>query len=194
MFEISECQVLTRQMNDAIAGKVVQTGKLSNSPHKFVWHNLSHQDFAAQTAGKTIGQARALGRWMLIPFEPGYVMVIGEWGGKLQFLPAGTPALSKYHFLVTFTDDSMLFGLTQMWGAAELYPAGQEQERQYIKDARPNSLDDAFTFGYFTQLIDELLRGAKRSVKSLLTQDQLIPGLGNSVAQDIMFRAGLHPR
>jgi formamidopyrimidine-DNA glycosylase len=28
----------------------------------------------------------------------------------------------------------------------------------------------------------------------LLTQDQLIPGLGNAIAQDVLFRARLHPR
>jgi formamidopyrimidine-DNA glycosylase len=33
-----------------------------------------------------------------------------------------------------------------------------------------------------------------RSVKGLLTQEQLIPGLGNAIAQDLMFRARLHPR
>jgi formamidopyrimidine-DNA glycosylase len=43
-------------------------------------------------------------------------------------------------------------------------------------------------------LIDELLKGEKRSTKSLLTQDQLIPGLGNASAQDILFQAHLLPR
>jgi formamidopyrimidine-DNA glycosylase len=28
----------------------------------------------------------------------------------------------------------------------------------------------------------------------LLTQDQLIPGLGNAIAQDILFKAKLHPK
>jgi formamidopyrimidine-DNA glycosylase len=28
----------------------------------------------------------------------------------------------------------------------------------------------------------------------LLTQEQLIPGLGNAIAQDILFKASLHPR
>ena len=37
------------------------------------------------------------------------------------------------------------------------------------------------------------MRAGKRSVKSLLTQDQLIPGLGNAIAQDILFHAQLHP-
>jgi len=39
-----------------------------------------------------------------------------------------------------------------------------------------------------------VLGGEKRSVKGLLTQDQLIPGLGNSIAQDMLFKARLHPR
>ena len=59
---------------------------------------------------------------------------------------------------------------------------------------RTTPVDPEFTFDYFSALIDELLQGEKRSVKSLLTQDQLIPGLGNAIGQDIMFNAHLHPR
>jgi formamidopyrimidine-DNA glycosylase len=81
-----------------------------------------------------------------------------------------------------------------MWGAYELYEAGQEQERQYVKGMRPTPTDPEFTFDYFSALVDSLLSGEKRSVKALLTQEQLIPGLGNAIAQDIMFRARLHPR
>jgi formamidopyrimidine-DNA glycosylase len=81
-----------------------------------------------------------------------------------------------------------------MWGAMELYEARKEQERQYIKGMRTTPVDPGFTFDYFSALIDELLHGEKRSVKSLLTQDQLIPGLGNAIAQDILFQARLHPR
>ncbi len=84
--------------------------------------------------------------------------------------------------------------LTQMWGAMELYEAGQAQERQYVKDMRPTPVEPEFTFDYFAALIDGLLAGPKRSVKSLLTQEQLIPGLGNAIAQDILFRARLHPK
>jgi formamidopyrimidine-DNA glycosylase len=81
-----------------------------------------------------------------------------------------------------------------MWGAMELYAAGAEQEREYVKDMRPTPVEPAFSFDYFSALIDALVAGKKRSVKSLLTQDQLIPGLGNAIAQDIMFHARLHPR
>ncbi|HEY5270580.1 MAG TPA: hypothetical protein VII97_09595 [Anaerolineales bacterium] len=95
---------------------------------------------------------------------------------------------------LTFDDGSALTTMTTMWGAMELYEAGQELERQYIKGMRLTPVDPEFTSDYFTALIDELWQGEKRSVKSLLTQDQLIPGLGNAIAQDILFNARLCPR
>jgi formamidopyrimidine-DNA glycosylase len=53
---------------------------------------------------------------------------------------------------------------------------------------------DGFTFAYFSDLIDVLVTEKKRSAKSLLTQDQLIPGLGNTMARDILFKARSSPK
>ncbi len=194
MFELPECVTLTKQMNEALRGKVVKRGRLGNSPHKFVWYNRKPLEFERLTKGKTVGAATAKGRWMLVPLEPGYVLVLGECGGRLLFHEPGASLPAKYHLLLEFEDDSALSVYTQMWGAMELFEKGREQERKYIKGMRPTPADKEFTFSYFSELVDELLKGEKRSVKGLLTQEQLIPGLGNSVAQDIMFRAGLHPR
>jgi formamidopyrimidine-DNA glycosylase len=119
---------------------------------------------------------------------------LGECGGRILFHPAGTKLPEKYHLWLAFEDGSSFTSTTQMWGAMELYEAGKELERQYIKGMRVTPVEPGFTFQYFDALIDELLEGEKRSVKSLLTQDQIIPGLGNAIAQDIMFWARLHPR
>lgn len=194
MFEIPEYTVLARQMNAALVGKTIREGTLGNSPHKFVWYNRSHEEFAQLTAGKTVGAARVQGRWLSLPLEPGYILLFGECGGKILFHPPGSPLPVKYHLLILFEDGSALSATTQMWGAMELYEAGLEQERQYVKNMRPTPLDSTFTFDYFSALVDELLQGEKRSAKSLLTQDQIIPGLGNSIAQDILFRAKVGPR
>ena len=202
MFELPEFVTLARQINETVAGKVIRSGALGNSPHKFVWYNRTHDEFAELTQGKTVGKATAKGKWMFVPLEPapgpdrgpGYILLFGECGGKLLYHAAGTKLPEKYHLWLTFEDGSALTAMTQMWGAMELYEAGQEQERQYVKGMRVTPVEPEFTFDYFTALIDSLLAGEKRSVKGLLTQDQLIPGLGNAIAQDIQFRAGLHPR
>ena len=194
MFELPEIVILTRQINETLCGKTVAAGRLGNSPHKFVWYNRTPDEFAALTAGKIAGTAHSRGRWLFLPLEPGYVLVLGECGGKLRYHAPGSALPKKYHLLLSFADGSSLSLMTQMWGAMELYAQGEEQQRQYIRDMRPTPVDATFTFAYFSALIDECLQGEKRSTKGLLTQDQLIPGLGNAIAQDILFRARLDPR
>jgi formamidopyrimidine-DNA glycosylase len=194
MFELPEYTNLARQMNETLQGRTIHSGSLGNSPHKFVWYNRDQDEFASLTQGKTIGKAHAKGRWLFIPLEPGYTLLFGECGGKILFHPAESEIPQKYHLVLTFTDRSFLTATTQMWGAMELYEQGEELRREYVKDMRPTPLDPEFSFEYFNNLIDELVAQKKRSAKSLLTQDQIIPGLGNAIAQDILFKAGLNPR
>lgn len=194
MFELPEVLNLARQINATLVGKTIRVGQLGNSPHKFVWYNRTPAEFEELTAGKVIGEARVQGRWLSIPLQPGYVLLFGECGGRLLYHPDQSTLPAKYHLKLAFEDGSFLTEFTQMWGAMELYEAGHEQERQYVKNMRPTPVDEAFTFEYFSALMETLIQGEKRSVKGLLTQEQIIPGLGNACAQDIMFRARLHPK
>ncbi len=194
MFELPEFVTLAGQINATLAGKTIRQGRLGNSPHKFVWYNRQPDEFAALAGGKMVGAARARGKWLFIPLNPGYVLLFGECGGKLLYHPPAAALPGKYHLVLAFTDGSALTAMTQMWGTMELHEAGWELERQYVKDMRPTPSEPEFTFAYFASLIDSLLTGEKRSVKGLLTQEQLIPGLGNAISQDILFRAGLHPK
>ncbi len=194
MFELPEYFTLAKQMGQTFAGKRIEKGSLGNSPHKFVWYNRSPAEFAVLSKGKRVGKAYAKGRWLFIPLESGFVLVFGECGGKILFHPTLSAVPKKFHLLVTFDDGSALSVMTQMWGAMELYKKGEELKRKYICDMRPTPADKEFTADYFSNLIKECIRTEKRSVKGLLTQDQLIPGLGNSIAQDIMFKAKLNPK
>jgi formamidopyrimidine-DNA glycosylase len=194
MFELPEFVTLARQVNDTLRGKTIQKGQLGNSPHKFVWYNRSPEEFERLTRGLTVGEAWARGKWLFVPVEPGYLLLLGECGGKMLFHPPGSQLPKKYHLHVSFEDDSFLTVTTQMWGAMELYERGEEQSRQYVQGMKTTPSEPGFTFEYLNALIDELVSGKKRSLKALLTQDQMIPGLGNAIAQDIMFRARLHPK
>ncbi len=194
MFELPEVATLAAQINETLRGRTISAGSLGNKPHKFVWYNQSPEEFARLTAGRQVGQARARGKWLFLPLDPGYLLLFGECGGRMLFHPPGARLPDTYHLHLAFVDGSALTVTTAMWGAMELYRAGEEEERQYVRGMRSTPVDPEFTFGYFCGLVDELLAGERRSVKGLLTQDQLIPGLGNAIAQDILFRARLHPR
>lgn len=194
MFELPEVQVLARQMSKELAGKTIREGSLGTVAHRFVWYNRKPAEFTALTRGRVVGDVWARGRWLFVALEPEYVLVLGEFGGRALYHPADEPRPSKRHLLLEFTDGTALSVTTQMWGAMELYIRGEELNRQYIRGMRPTPVDAAFTSACFEALVGEVTAGEKRSAKGLLTQDQLIPGLGNATAQDILFRARLHPR
>ena len=193
MFELPEYMHLAGQIGRTVSGRTVREGTLGNSPHKFVWYNREPEEFAGLVRGRVVGSARVRGRFLMVDLEPGYVLTLGECGGRILFNEPGRDWPAKYHLSLVFTDGSFLTVTTQMWGAMELHQAGEELEGRYTRNMRPTPVDPDFTPEYLSALIrsDEC---GKRSAKGLLTQDQLIPGLGNSIAQDILFRAGLSPK
>jgi formamidopyrimidine-DNA glycosylase len=194
VFELPEFVTLARQMNATLTGRTIRHGSLGNSPHKFVWYNRAPEEFDQLCAGKTVSTARSRGKWLFVSLDPGYVLLFGECGGRILYHPPGSALPPKLHLWLAFEDGSSLTATTTMWGAMELHEAGQEENRQYVKGMCATPVDAAFTPDYLNALIDEASAAEKRSAKALLTQDQLIPGLGNAIAQDILFRARLHPR
>jgi formamidopyrimidine-DNA glycosylase len=194
MFELPELITIAAQMNDVLAGKSVREGSLGNTPHKFVWYDRTHEGFARLVRDAVVGEARARGKWLFLPLQPDYILRLGEWGGRILYREPPAAAPPKYHLLLALDDGSMLSATTKMWGGCELCDKGTELDGKYLKDMRPTPVDPDFSWEHFYHLAVATTAGGKRSVKGLLTQEQLIPGLGNAIAQDIMFVARLHPR
>jgi formamidopyrimidine-DNA glycosylase len=192
MFELPEMVNFAGQMNKMLKGRSIKKAVMGNTPHKFVWYNKKHREFEKLTRGKKIGNVHAQGRWLFIALDPGYVLVIGEFGGRMLFHQAGAGLPKKYHLYLLFQDASFFTATTQMWGAIELYEKGKEKTGKYVRGMKATPVQDDFTLTYFNSLIDDLKEN--KSAKGILTQDQLIPGLGNAIAQDILFYARLHPR
>jgi formamidopyrimidine-DNA glycosylase len=194
MFEIPEYVTIARQMTESLTGKRITQGDRGNFPHKFVWYNLQPQEFAATVKGKTVGKAYTRGRWLFIPVGDAHILVFGECGGKILLHKSALMLPQKYHLSLHFEDGSALSATTQMWGAMELYEKGKELERQYIKGMRTTPSEPGFTSTYLSSLMKESIGSGFKTVKAILTQGQMIPGLGNAIAQDIMFKARLNPR
>jgi formamidopyrimidine-DNA glycosylase len=144
--------------------------------------------------GCRVGHPHAEGKWLFVPLEPGYVLLLGEWGGRIlcHEPPAEPPA--KYHLYLAFEDGSAFSATTQMWGGVGLFEQGSEWDYEYVRNLRTQPNSPEFTWEYFVGLAEESRAAKKRSVKGLLTQEGFVPGVGNAIAQDIMFRARLDPR
>ncbi len=194
VFELPEMAVLARQLAAEVAGNKVVRCVRGNSPHKFVWYGRDAAEYEAMVEGKVAGEATARGKWIFLPLVPGLVQAFGECGGRLLLHPAGAKLPAKYHLLLQFADGRTLTATTQMWGFYGVMTPEEIAAHKYAGNIRTGPTDAEFTYDYFVRLIGEAADGGRRSAKGLLTQEGLIAGLGNSYCQDILFRAGIHPK
>jgi len=80
-----------------------------------------------------------------------------------------------------------------MYGGLSCFPQGANDNPYYLASRQKTSpLSEAFTQDYFFSLF--VPDTEKYSLKAFLATEQRIPGIGNGVLQDILFKAQLHPK
>ena len=114
-------------------------------------------------------------------------------GVNARYLAPDEERPAKHQLLLDFDDGSSLVCTISMYGFFGLCRA-DDQGNEYFQPAKgkPSPLSDAFDAAYF----DGLFSNTKQtlSAKAFLATEQRVPGLGNGVLQDILFRAGIHPK
>ncbi|HEX3075971.1 MAG TPA: endonuclease VIII [Lachnospiraceae bacterium] len=191
MLEIPESNVIAKQLNDCIKGKVIRLVKANQSPHAFAWYQGNPDDYDELLEAKEIGEATAYGGMVEIEAEDCGI-VVGD-GATLRFYDNLAKVPKKHQLYIEFDDDTALVGTIQMYGGMWAFRKG-EFDNSYFQLAmdKPSPLSDQFDYEYFTSLRNE--KASKLSAKAFLATEQRIPGLGNGVLQDILFKSGIHPK
>ena len=192
MIEIPEAESLSEQLTKTIGGKRITGVVAGLSPHKFAWYHNEPKDYDALLRGKTIGNAVARGG--MVEIRAGEAVILFTDGVALRFHAGDEPRPKKHQLLVEFEDGTALSASVQMYGGLWCFREG-EFDNPYYEAARskPSPLSDQFGREYFKQLVISP-EAQKLSAKAFLATEQRIPGLGNGVLQDILYRAGIHPK
>jgi formamidopyrimidine-DNA glycosylase len=114
-------------------------------------------------------------------------------GGKLLFHESGAGLPKKYQLLIAFTDGSSLTLTVSLWAFVGLVEPGKLGKKPY-KDGGLDPLGDELTYKRFAKLFDEYEKPDKNSVKAFMINRPKINGFGNGYLQDMLFRAGIHPK
>ncbi|MCQ4636588.1 endonuclease VIII [Anaerovorax odorimutans] len=191
MIEIPESHTLARQLNETVKGKTIETVLAGKSPHKFAFFTGEPECYPPLLEGKRVDGAEALSGW--IQLRIGELRLTFNDGTNLRFFEAGEKVSEKHQLYMEFKDGTVLTCSIQMYGGIHLFRE-RENDNIYYMSAKsaPSPLTEAFDFDHFASLWD----AAKEtlSAKGLLATEQRIPGLGNGVLQDILFRAGVNPK
>ena len=148
-------------------------------------------DLAALIQGQcVIGTARR-GKYLLILFQHGNLIIHLGMSGHLRILPAGTPAKSHDHVDIELGStilrltDPRRFGAV-LWHGNEDGPVEQHTllKRLGVEPLTPE-FDGAMLY--------RQTRGQQRAVKQMLLAGVVVVGVGNIYASESLFLAGINP-
>jgi len=130
-----------------------------------------------------------------VKLDNGMNMVITpEYGGVVLYHASSESLPKKYHLKVDFDDGTALtVRLTSMGVISAVDDSGLPDSYVYRRDfsEKASPMEEGFTFERFTELVSDRSRQLKQV---LVGKDAVLVGLSNSAFQDIIYRAGLHPK
>jgi formamidopyrimidine-DNA glycosylase len=185
MPELPEVEVLARHLNRQLAGRQVQQVRVLIPklvrPHRAEELNQCLTGLSFRTVGR---RAKFL-LFHLTSVDGATVTVLGHLGmtGRMFLQPEEAPMPKHAAVVLKLDRDVMVFEDPRRFGRFHL-------ELSALKALGPEPWDDAFT-------ADELFQRLKRSrqpIKVKLLDQQLVAGVGNIYACEILFRAGISPR
>jgi len=197
MMELPEFHVVGKQVDETLTGKKIERVVANYSPRKWAWFRGDPASYDRRLSGKTISGAVGHDSYIGISIGNSCLIVTPP----LRYHGDGRGIPKKHQLLLEFSDGSVASSGIQLWGSYYLYEGdenaddGQPGEVDQLRenDWKPSPISKDFTKTYFESLMDDE-EAQKASVKGLLATNQRIPGVGNGVIQDILWKARLHPR
>jgi len=192
-FEYPEARLLAAQLDETLKGKTIESYDLKDYEkiHRIGFINRDLGDFKRLLGGRIEGVGSS-GNTIRVRLEGEMNLLFApEYGGIILYHRAGGD-VPKYHLRIGFTGgDSLTVRLTSM---GVIYAAHDDQlDGVYIyrRDYRgaPSPID------LTSERFSELITSKATQLKPLLVgKDAVMTGLSNSAFQDVLYRAGIHPR
>lgn len=149
-----------------------------------------------QLSGQTIGLTGRRGKYLLIHFQHGTLIIHLGMSGHLRVLPPGTEALKHDHFdlVVSGDDGEQVLRLTdpRRFGAVLWHDLadGPLDTHALLRGLGVEPLEGAFT----GQLLFEKTRNRGTNIKQVLLAGDIVVGVGNIYCSESLFRAGINPK
>ncbi|MFZ5515920.1 MAG: DNA-formamidopyrimidine glycosylase family protein [Candidatus Zhuqueibacterota bacterium] len=182
MPELPEIVVISKQMNETIAEKKIESVAIYQSKCL----NRPEEDYARHLVGQKVKKVAPLGKWVEIHFSRGDRLLISlGMGGELLYFTSSSEIPSNVKFVVRFTDQSGFYITLSWFGYFHLILKGESNPMtdSLGSDALEISLVD----------FQKLLKGNKSGIKSFLMNQKNLRGIGNFYIQEILFQARIHP-
>jgi formamidopyrimidine-DNA glycosylase len=192
MPELPEVEVTRRGVAPHLEGRVVSAVTLRRNGLRWPFP----ADLPQLLSGHSIRSTGRRGKYLLLEFDHGTLIIHLGMSGHLRILPGAVPPKQHDHFdlvvrsaagpqILRMTDPRR-FGAV-LWHAHEDGDIGQHL---LLRGLGVEPLGDAFS----GQLLYRETRRRSAAIKQVLLAGDIVVGVGNIYASESLFRAGINPK
>jgi formamidopyrimidine-DNA glycosylase len=184
MPELPEVEITRRGVLAALAGSQVSAVAVRNSALRYP----VPQDLGSRLSGCALSAIERRGKYLLLDFGCGEVLIHLGMSGSLQVLPAATPPGPHDHVDLVFGERAMRLRDPRRFGAL-LWLGRDGHEHPLLRDLGVEPLSGDLTAAYLHQAT----RRRSAPIKQVLMDSHVVAGIGNIYAAESLFRAGIRP-
>jgi formamidopyrimidine-DNA glycosylase len=145
-------------------------------------------DFEAQVQGATVRAVERRGKYILLQFDSGSVIIHLGMSGSLRIVAPGPAGVHDHWEMHTASGRALRFHDPRRFGS--LHWTSDAGAHPLLARLAPEPLSPAFDGGYLFRAS----RHRKLAVKAFIMNSRLVVGVGNIYASEALFRAGISPR
>jgi formamidopyrimidine-DNA glycosylase len=192
MPELPEVEVTRRGVAPHIEGRAVREVVLRRAGLRWPFPAFLPEILADRTVAAT-GRR---GKYLLVEFEHGTLIIHLGMSGHLRVLPPGVPAQKHDHFdlVVDGPQGRQVLRMTdpRRFGAVLWHPKeeGELDSHMLLRGLGVEPLGPGFS----GELLYRKTRGRSVAVKSALLAGDIVVGVGNIYCSESLFRAGINPK
>ncbi|HYD93758.1 MAG TPA: bifunctional DNA-formamidopyrimidine glycosylase/DNA-(apurinic or apyrimidinic site) lyase [Noviherbaspirillum sp.] len=188
MPELPEVEVTRRGVAPHLEGRIVTDVKLRHTGLRWPFP----QGLAERLRGMRVHSAGRRGKYLLIRFDHGTLILHLGMSGHLRVLPSATPAQKHDHFDLVLGDELLRLTDPRRFGAVLWHAAsdGDVAGHMLLRGLGAEPLEAGFT----AQLLYRMTRKRSAPIKQVLLAGDIVVGVGNIYASESLFKAGINPR
>ncbi len=186
MPELAEVEYMRRRWSPAL-GQVVRAVRMHREAKVFRGGSPWHLGRALKNSTYQASEAR--GKQMLFRFEPGgWVGIHLGMTGELEVLGAGHQPTRHEHLVLQMVSLSLVFRDPRLFGRVRFDPGTNRPE--WWTSLPPDLQGSGFKRAGLDQFLD---RRARSPIKAVLLMQERFPGIGNWMADEILWRSRIRP-
>ncbi len=190
MPELPELEVVREVLNRRVIGTTVQAVHVMPQGGAIVVRDLTHAGFESSLTGATIASIARRGKFLLFTFQtandPLYLVLNPKLTGRLQLISPKDKRYVKTHVVLSLSSGDELRYVDQR-RMGQLYLTRDLSRVQDLAGLGPEPF--AITLDEFR----ERLKPFRGEIKGVLTRGEMVAGIGNAYADEILWAARLHP-